>query len=232
VRFAGVPLAVRLTLGAGLLVASAAGCAPAATPGQPAPSTIPGTGSPVPSSPDASGPNAAIPASASPPAGSSGTPSASAGPTGPTVPIDPTLLAILPSTVGGQVISEIPEIESSLQTDPDLVANAAGLAVGLGVNSGTGDFAYVAVVDLKPLVFTNAWFVSWRQSYDESACSQSNGLAGATTTTIGGRTVFVGTCNGGARTYHVHLANPDRIVSITSVGSAEYGEQVIAGLKA
>jgi hypothetical protein len=229
VRFEAARSAVRFALASSALVIVLAGCNRAAG----------GTASPAPSLPAASAkmaipsnapspsPAAIVPASPAP----SDAASAGASPSGPTVPIDPNLLAILPSTVAGQTITEIPEIEANLKTDPDLLANAAALAVGLGVNSGTGDFAYVAVVELKPMVFTNAWFVSWRQSYDESACSQSNGLAGSTSTTIGEMSVFVGTCNGGAKTYHVHLPGPDRIVSITSVGSADYGEMVVAGLK-
>jgi hypothetical protein len=169
-----------------------------------------------------------MPSSASVAPGSS---DPSASPAGPTVPIDPDLLAILPSTVGGQSISEIPEIEANLVTDPDLVANAASLAVALGIDSATGDFAYVAVVQLKPLVFDNAWYVSWRESYNQGACSQSSGLQGTRSATIGGLPVFVGTCAGGATTYQVHLPAPDRVVSITSVGTADFGSQVVAGLK-
>ena len=148
----------------------------------------------------------------------------------PAVPIDPTLLSILPATVGGQTISEVPEVEAGIVTDPSLVANATGLAVALGVDLSSGEFAYIAVIRLKPLVFSNAFYLSWRQSYDQGACSQSNGVESTSTTTIAGRQVFVGTCAGGASTYHIHLAAPDRLVSITSVGTSHYGALVLAGL--
>jgi hypothetical protein len=147
------------------------------------------------------------------------------------VPIDPSLLAILPASVSGQGINEIPEVEANLMTDPSLVQNASSLAVALGINMNTGDFAYVAVIQLKPLVFSNAFFLSWRQSYDDGACSQSDGLQGTSTTTIAGRQVYMGSCNGGAKTYHIHLAAPDRLVSITSVGTGQYGALVLASLK-
>jgi hypothetical protein len=149
----------------------------------------------------------------------------------PAVPIDPSLLAILPASVSGQGINEIPEVEANLMTDPSLVQNASSLAVALGIDMNTGDFAYIAVIQLKPLVFSNAFFLSWRQSYDDGACSQSDGLQGTSTTTIAGRQVYVGSCNGGAKTYHVHLAAPDRLVSITSVGTGQYGALVLASLK-
>jgi hypothetical protein len=148
----------------------------------------------------------------------------------PAVPIDPTLLSILPATVDGQTISEVPEVEAGIVTDPSLVANATGLAVALGVDLSSGEFAYIAVIRLKPLVFSNAFYLSWRQSYDQGACSQSNGVESTSTTTIAGRQVFVGTCAGGASTYHIHLTAPDRLVSITSSGTSHYGALVLAGL--
>jgi hypothetical protein len=147
------------------------------------------------------------------------------------VPVNSTLLIALPATVGGQQINEVPETEAQLVTDPSLVQNASSLAVALGINLTTGDFAYVAVIQLKPLVFSNAFYSSWRQSYDQGACSQSSGFKSASTTTIAGRQVFVGTCVGGALTYHVHLLAPDRLVSITSVGTARYGALVVAALR-
>jgi hypothetical protein len=87
------------------------------------------------------------------------------------------------------------------------------------------------VIRLKPLIFSNAFFSSWRQSYDQSACSQSSGLKSTGSTTIAGRQVFLGTCVGGALTYHVHLLAPDRLISITSVGEAHFGELVLEGLR-
>ena len=213
---------IMVRAGAAALLAAilVAGCGSNATPvpspsGQPAsPSTAPTAMSPTPAT------SAAVLGSASPSPGGS-----------PAVPIDAGLLAILPPTVGGQAVSEIPEIEANLDTDPNLVQNAAALAVALGINGSSGDFAYVAVIQLKPIVFSNAFYLSWRQSYDEGACSQSSGVKSTSTSTIAGRQVFVGTCAGGASTYHVHLAAPDRLISITSVGTAGYGALVLAGLR-
>jgi hypothetical protein len=186
--------------------------------------------SPSPGSTDAAAASPTIAASPSVSVASGG--SAVVSPVGSAaVSVDPTLLSILPATVGGQPISEVQDVEVNLATDPNLVANAAGLAVALGIDLSAGEFAYVAVIRLKPLVFSNAFYLSWRQSYDEGACSQSNGLKSTSTTTIAGRPVFVGTCAGGATTYHVHLAAPDRLVSITSVGTSHYGALVLAGLK-
>ena len=60
---------------------------------------------------------------------------------------------------------------------------------------------------------------------------KTSGLKSTSSTTIAGRQVFVGTCNGGALTYHVHLLAPDRLISITSVGPAHFGEIVLEGLR-
>ena len=192
-----------------------AGCAASATP-TPAPSVAPAPTTSTPAqSPTGSAP-ASLPAS----------PAAS-----PLVPIDTSLLASLPAMVGGQQVNEVPEIEAELASDPSLAQNASSLAVALGINMATGDFAYVAVIQLKPLVFTNAFFSSWRQSYDQSACTQSSGLKSTGSTTIAGRQVFLGTCVGGALTYHVHLPAPDRLISVTSVGPAHFGQLVLEGLR-
>lgn len=210
-------------IGIGLVMSTSlvlAACGASASPSDPAPTSAPV--SPTPSV------NLATPSVSAASASPSGRASS---PAGAAVPIDPDLLAILPSTVAGQSITEIPEIEANLVTDPDLEANAASLAVALGINSATGDFAYVAVIQLKPLVFTNAWYVSWRDSYDQGACSQSSGLKSTSSATIGGWPVFIGTCAGGAMTYQVHMSAPDRVVSITSVGTADFGAQVVASLK-
>lgn len=199
-----------------LLAALLAACSPSVSP-TPSSSAVPSI---VPTSSPASIASASPEPSASTSAGAS-----------PAVPIDPTLLAILPLTVDGVAISEVPEVEANLVIDPNLIANASGLAVSLGVNMGPGQFAYIAVIRLKPLVFGNAFFLSWRQSYDEGACSQSNGLKSTGTTTIAGRQVFTGVCAGGAETYHVHLAGPDRLISITSVGTSHYGALLLAALR-
>jgi hypothetical protein len=56
-------------------------------------------------------------------------------------------------------------------------------------------------------------------------------MSGRAEAQIGGRTTFIGTCAGGAHTYHVRLESDDAIiVSVTAVGERRLGEQVVAGL--
>ena len=49
-------------------------------------------------------------------------------------------------------------------------------------------------------------------------------------TEIGGRLAYIGTCFGGARTYHTYLEEQGFIVSITATGERRFGELILAGL--
>jgi hypothetical protein len=113
---------------------------------------------------------------------------------------------------------------------PDVTALAVGLYAAPGSSTGD-DFAIVNVVRLRPDVFDESWFRSWRDTYDAGACERSGGVAsGAAQAEIDGRTVFIGTCHGDVHTYHVRLADPDRVISITAIGEGRFGERVVAGL--
>ena len=93
------------------------------------------------------------------------------------------------------------------------------------------DLAIVNVVRLRPGLFDDGWFRSWRTTYDDGACQVAGGVApGGAETTIGDHATHIGSCVGGVHTYHVHLEDPDRVVSITATGEGRFGEQVVAGL--
>ena len=47
---------------------------------------------------------------------------------------------------------------------------------------------------------------------------------------IGGHATHIESCQGGVHLYHVHLADPDRVISITAAGEGRFGERVVAGL--
>ncbi len=73
---------------------------------------------------------------------------------------------------------------------------------------------------------------SWRQTYDAAACEVAGGLsAGIAQADLAGHETFIGTCVGAVRTYHVHLADPDRVIAITALGTGRFGERVVAGLR-
>jgi hypothetical protein len=145
------------------------------------------------------------------------------------VPVDDTLLAVLPQEVDGVRLRADPTTAAEIGASglPDEVT---AIAVGLYVDLGTGGLAVANVVALDGAV-DEAWFRGWRESYDAAACEIAGGLeAGRAEADIGHHRTQIGTCTGGAHTYHVTLSDPDRIVSITAISTNRLGEHVIAGL--
>lgn len=214
-RLFGLLAAVMVALG---------GCGPAA----PATGTLGTSASPAvePSSPGRE--TGQPPAS---PIASAPTASGSAG-SGPVV--DAGLLRVLPATIDGVALEPDPATAAQIAADPTLAGSVQAIAVALAIRPGTSsgdDLAIVSVIRLRLGVFDDAWFTTWRITYDDSACEVAGGVKGAPTqVSIAGRTVFVGTCAGEARTYHVHLSDPTLLVSITAAGAGQFGRLVVAGL--
>ena len=168
------------------------------------------------------------------PAGTGVTASAGSGGAGARLVVDPTLLEVLPSGIDGVALEPDPTTAGQIAADPTLAESAQAIAVALAIRPGTSsgdDLAIVSVIRLRPGVFSDGWFANWRTTYDQGACDVAGGVVGAPSqASIGGRTVYVGTCAGDAGTYHVHLAGRGLIVSITAAGAARFGELVVAGL--
>ncbi|HEX7950636.1 MAG TPA: hypothetical protein VF494_09835 [Candidatus Limnocylindrales bacterium] len=150
------------------------------------------------------------------------------------VAVDANLLRVLPAQIGGVALEPDPTTAAQIAVDPSLAGSAQAIAVALAIRSGTSsgdDLAIVSVIRLRPGIFTDSWYQAWRSTYDRGACDVAGGVKGAPSeTSIGGRTVFVGTCAGDARTYHVHLADLGLLVSVTAAGPARFGELVVGGL--
>lgn len=147
------------------------------------------------------------------------------------VEIDPALLGILPATVDGLAVLESPEGEAEALGDPLLGEVASALAAGLAIEPATGDFVYAVVVGLLPGAMDGHVFRDWRDSFDEGACSQADGVSGHAETQIGGRTVYIGTCVGGLRTYHVWIEENAVLVSASEVGERRLGQLLIENLR-
>ncbi len=145
------------------------------------------------------------------------------------VTIDPTLLDVLPTTVSGLPVAAIAKPAGA--DDPALAETVDRMAQAFVIDPATSDFAYSSVIALRPGVFSAAYFRSWRDSFDEGACSQAGGVVGHAETTIGGRPVYVGRCAGGVTTYHVRLDGADEIVSISALGEDRLGELLLADLR-
>ncbi len=163
------------------------------------------------------------------------TSSAPAGSAGAGLAVDARLLGVLPAEIGGIALVPDPTTAAQIAADPTLASSAEAIAVALAIRPGTSssgdDLAIVSVIRLRPGVFGDAWFVTWRTTYDQAACEVAGGVrAQPSQTSIAGRTVYLGTCAGDAETYHVHLADPTLVVSITAAGPNHFGELVVAGL--
>ena len=190
------------------------------------PTPVPGSASPM-------APASVAPASPTRPPRESPTPSPSTSPS-PAVPslVDPGLLDVLPADVDGRPLTPAPDVAAVIAADPAFRRDARGVAVGIvGELSATGEsFAIATVVELAPGVFDDGMFATWRTEYDPPACEPAGGLADTSITEIGGRTVFVATCREGAWTLHVHVSAPDRILSVTAIGSRGLADALVAGL--
>jgi len=144
---------------------------------------------------------------------------------------DETLLEILPVELDGLALTSAPEAADDIQADPDLVATGERVALGLVVDPA-GELAVAAVIALRPGVFSDAFWRDWRDSYDAGACAQAGGVRGRAEAQIGGRLVYIGTCEGGARTYHVHLEERNILVSVTAIGDVRrLGERLVSELR-
>jgi hypothetical protein len=149
------------------------------------------------------------------------------------VAVDPSLLDVLPDDVDGVAIEPEAASAESISRDPALTADVEAIAIGIAVDAESegANLAIASVVRLRPGVFNDAFFRNWRDTYDEAACAQAGGVVGNAEAEIGGRPAFIGSCTGGAHTYHV-VARDGILVSITAVGEKRLGERIIEGIRA
>ena len=215
----GVALAVALCAA---LVLAGCGAAPSGSPSggpatprasasasaspSPSPSVEPATPSPLEPSPSPSGSAAAI-------------------------AWDASLLEVLPATIAGLAVEPMPEAVADVEGDVALTRAADRIAFALVLEPESGELAVASVVALRDGVYGDAFFRAFRDSYDEGACGQAGGVIGNAEAELGGRTVAITSCDGGARTYHAYLPNHDAVVSITAVGEElRLGEALIAAV--
>jgi hypothetical protein len=147
------------------------------------------------------------------------------------VVIDPALREILPETVDGLAVIASPESDADAAADAAVVEYGEAVVTAIAVDPATGEFVYATVVRLRPDVFDDELFRDWRDSFDEGACSQAGGVTGRAEATLGGRTVHIGSCAEGVRTYHVWLEARRALVSASSIGERRLGERLVEGLR-
>lgn len=166
------------------------------------------------------------------PPGTIGPPATSgSGAPGEAVVVDATLLGVLPAAVGGVPVTESADGETDALANTQLPTIASALAAGLAVDSPTGNFVYAVVVRLLPGGFDDARFRDWRDSYDAGACSGAGGVVGHAQAEMASRTVYIGTCDAGVRTYHVWIEDKNLIVSASAAGDQRFGERLMTDLR-
>ena len=212
---AGLPILVSLLIGL-----SACGSTTPSPPTTPSASSVPSAPS-GPSSPASTGQASASPAATA--AGPSTSASQSA------VEADPGLFAFIGDAAGGLTFQYDTETTAQVAADSDLALNAVGLAIGLYTvpnQQPIVDFAIVSIVRLRDATLDDAWYRSYRDSYDTGACAQAGGVERHAESTMGTNHVFIGSCAGGAFTYHVRMPTDPIVVSITAAGPARLGERL------
>jgi hypothetical protein len=169
---------------------------------------------------------------------SSGAPETIGPPPSPTPPdettpveLDPTLLAFLPSTVGGVAVTESADEATQALADPSLGKIGSAVDAAVAVDTGTGNLVYAWVVRLRPGQFTDAIYRQWRDSYDEGACANAGGVVGRAEATIDGRTVSITSCTASVRTYHVWLEQAGILISASAIGDGRFGEVLMDNLR-
>jgi hypothetical protein len=148
-----------------------------------------------------------------------------------TTQADPSLIsAVLGASQPGLSFQYDAETTANVAGDPGLTKDASSLGIGLYTVAGQNpvqDYAIVSVLRLRdPGAADDEWFRAYRDSYDESACAQAGGVARHAQTEIERHTVFIGSCAGGAFTYHLRTKTDDLVVSITGVGPGKLGERL------
>ena len=145
---------------------------------------------------------------------------------------DPDLFEVLPDTRDVFSLIYDPLTTASIASDPALDPAVDSIATGLyrlrDAAPDAPDFAIVNVVHLRDPSLGEDWYRSWRETYDEGACEQAGGVVRRAETPVGALIVHVGSCAGGAFTYHARLNEGNVILSMTSVGPARIG-QTVAG---
>ena len=147
------------------------------------------------------------------------------------VTLDPTVLQLLPESVGGIPVTESVDEATQALGDPSLPRIATAVDAGVAADAGNGNLVYAWVVRLRPDEFTDEIYRQWRDSYDEGACSSAGGVTGTAEATIDDRTVYITSCAAGLRAYHVWLKDQAILISASALGDGRFGELLMDNLR-
>jgi hypothetical protein len=149
----------------------------------------------------------------------------------PAVPIDRTLLDVLPPTVDGVARRTDATVDAEAFGDPTLPAIASAGAAALYLDAPSGDFALATLLRLRGATLDETAFRAYRDSFDRGACSAAGGVARNAEAQLGGRPTFIAACATGLFTYHALLPAARAVLSISSGGAGRLGEKVAAAAK-
>jgi hypothetical protein len=143
--------------------------------------------------------------------------------------IDPSLLARLPETVDAYPLIEDPTTEGTDMADADLAKTFDRFAAAAIGDPSADDWLNVAIGHLKPESQNADVYQAWVAQYASGACSQANGVATTSQTTINDWSVDVATCGGGPVVYTLQLSD-GVILSMFGLGSRNLGEKLIEAI--
>lgn len=141
------------------------------------------------------------------------------------------LLEVLPTSIGGLAVTPSLDAAELTAADPTLAAWIGAVAYAVVVDPATSETAIVAVAGAHPGQLDDAAYRGYRDTFDPAACERAGGVLGNAEAELGERAVQITTCADGVVIYHLRLADPDRVVSVTSVGDGALGRRIVESIE-
>jgi hypothetical protein len=133
--------------------------------------------------------------------------------------------------VEGEAVTEYPDAEQQAARDADLGRNISRIATAFVADAAGTNWAYTAIVDVRPEARTEDFYRDWQTTFDASACERAGGVTGHSTVEIAGRSVERTACGGGVRTYHVRLDGTGILISVSDLGDKGFGRLELESLR-
>lgn len=140
--------------------------------------------------------------------------------------IDPQLLSGLPELVGGLPLVESAPIEIIALDDADQHARFESFAAAQAGSATSSDWVVAYVGKVRADDQTEQFLSSWRDEFDQGACSQADGVAKVEEQTINDWPVYVATCKGGSIAYTLWIQD-GMLLSIQELGPRHLGFELI-----
>lgn len=140
------------------------------------------------------------------------------------------LLDLLPASIDGLALTPSAEAAEVTAADPTLAAWIRAVAYAVVVDPATSETAIIAIAGARPGQLDDAAYRGYRDTFAPAACERAGGVLGNAEAELGDHTVQITSCVDGVVIYHVRLADPEAVVSVTSVGDGALGRRIIEAL--